>query len=333
MSLPLPELVPLRSLGIETPLLLFHRNGLVSRWNLSSGVQQVVPGPEFIRISGVYLSPDGRWVTYYGKTKRDAVQYWLYDKKSGDNRQYREIKDDKQRGGIPCFSPDGRWIVVADNPDGTVSRPPGAIPVHLFDTDSLSDRSLGDPAGQSPAGINASLHAYWRINSRELFLLRISNAPEQRRYFSIEPGSSSFEEIEGRFDRSTRETEFLRDGIPVEHTSSWWQGTQASQIGEDVRSPEGSWAAIAKVNPQEIYELIALSTNGQLRNVHRGMDWRKAEPRPGAGVIMNQIEIKGWLDPHNFVYWEGGDTFVYNVKLDRAAELFMGAQHPGNYCW
>jgi len=110
MSLPLAELVPLQSLAIETPVLLFYRNGLVSKWNLSSGIQQVVPNLEFVRHPSVHLSPEGRWVTYYGETIQGAVQYWLYDKLSGANRQYREITDTKQRGGIPSFSPDGKWI-------------------------------------------------------------------------------------------------------------------------------------------------------------------------------------------------------------------------------
>ncbi|UUZ46945.1 hypothetical protein LP420_25170 [Massilia sp. B-10] len=86
---------------------------------------------------------DGRWISYSGvQQKKGKTQYWLFDRKTKTDRLVFEHP--AWGGGMPSFSPDGRYLSIDANYDTRWGNTSGAG-MYLFDTATSSMVSVKLP--------------------------------------------------------------------------------------------------------------------------------------------------------------------------------------------
>jgi hypothetical protein len=313
--------VALASMVIKTPLYVIQRDGKFSKVELDPHRTTLISDHGFDSMPTMRPSADGRWVSYSGVLReRDKTQYWLYDRQ--DNTDRLILEHPAWGGGIPDFSPDGRYLAIAASYDsrwGSI----GNAGVYLFDTATSSMQSVEVPMTIAPR--NAWASTTWSKDGNELLIMVRSMAvTDQREYFSYRVATKRLEKLSGYYNSSIHEDVFKRQRkeIPLFPAVS-----PRSNLGQtSAVSPDGQWRAyLGKEKADGTYPLNVVGKDRVIRQAALG----RYEHCMG-----KTIYITGWLDDHHLAYRVSAlSYFVYDAQSGRTAELFGDHVGPSQFTW
>lgn len=302
--------VPLASMFIKTPLYVMQDSGKFSKVDPSKRNSTLISDHGFYVEPSLRPSRDGRWMSYSGVLKGfDKTQYWLYDRQSNADRLI--LEHPAWGGGIPQFSPDGRYLIIEANYDSRWGSVSGAG-LYIVDTTTSSMLSVKLPT--TIATTDAWAMTTWSQDGNELLIMvRGMAVTNKREYYAYRPTTKHVEKISGYYDSTTHNDVFRRRGrkIPL-----YEEVLPRSQVGlVSVFSPDGKWHAyLDEEKADGTYPLNVAGKDGVIK---------KAALGHYENCAGKTIYITGWLDEHHLVYRDSSsDYFVFDAETGNTAALF-----------
>lgn len=271
-------------------------------------------------------SADGRLLAYSGSLKRGyrenlgnhtTDQLWLYDLATGRNELVLESPAWSLAGVKASFSPDARWLATTVDPD---SRHPkfkrhGLV---LIDTQSGRRKHLGYPPGTDKANGVFSDAVWQKTGGNVLFTV---GTARKRRYFSVNPASGEFTQIEGYYDRTKYEHVYVSHGKSLAQQTEYSPQSRLGYSASRTTGRSGSWEA---------------TIDGQYRLWLRGGSGPRKLLGSGAyeqcaGVT---IAIKGWIGNGDYLIYSISEVpYIADTKTLRRKPLKLGPIGVLNYFW
>lgn len=313
--------VPLSAMRSKTPLYMMDAAGRLIKLDLTSGKRTILSDHGFGSAPALRASSDGRWLSYSGELKTgNKKQYWLYDRSSDSERLVYEHP--AWGGGIPAFSPDGRYLAISASYDsrwGSASR----AGMFVFDTATARMVTVKLPVAIPVQDMWASPD--WSQDGKTLLILvRDMSSDAGFIYVGFDPVSGRIEKLSGQYDKKAYRHDFKRgatvipvaeEGVPrsdVAHQSAWSPGRQwhAYFDGRQDSRP---------------YQLVVASRAGVVKPVAVG-GYSQCE-----GYTLS---ITGWLDERHLVYRSGMMTFyVFDAETGKTAHLAGDDDTLASFTW
>lgn len=286
-----------------------HTSTRISNHGFDSGIPTVRP------------SFDGRWISYSGvQQKKGKTQYWLFDRKTKTDRLVFEHP--AWGGGMPSFSPDGRYLSIDANYDTRWGNTSGAG-MYLFDTATSSMVSVKLPTAIDQRVLWGSTN--WSKDGRELLIqIRAMNTSNSSEYYSYRPATKRIEKITGFYNSAMHEHVFTRRSKEISLFGEVLPRSSPGSTSE--RSPDGKWhALLSEEKADGSYSLNIVSKNGEVKAVAIG---------GSENCIGKTVYIIGWLDDRHLVYRSRGvDYLVFDVVTGATADLFVEKDGPTEFTW
>lgn len=301
--------VPLSTMHSGTPLYVMEGAGRLIKLDLNSGKTTILSDHGFHSAPTLRASADGRWLSYSGELKTgNKQQYWLFDRSNNSERLVYEHP--AWGGGIPAFSPDGRYLAIGANYD---SRWDSASRAGLFVFDTATARliSVKLPVTMSVKETWAS-PAWSQDGETLLILARDMSGDAGFIYLGFHPASGHIDKLSGQYDSQAYRHDFKRGAtvIPVADDS-----VPRSEIAhESAWSPGGQWHAyFDQRQDSQPYRLVIADKAGVVKPVAVG-HYNQCE-----GYT---LDITGWLDERHLVYRSGMMRFyVFDTATGTTAHL------------
>ncbi|HEY9109614.1 MAG TPA: hypothetical protein VIN58_23310, partial [Roseateles sp.] len=304
-------LARLDDMGISQPLIVFVANGRLVKRDLITGAETVLSDHGFESAPSVVRSADGRWLSYSGMLRDGRrEQYWLYDLQTSRDRLVLETP--AWGGGIPAFSPDGRWLAVAANYD---SRWPDAesAGVYVADTATMVVKRLSSTDQMTVEAVWTSLE--WAADGSRLLLMTrdMRDGQRPREYRSWVPGNAKAVAMQGRWAESAAglgsNEWLLNDAVVPVFEQRQLQGQSGLQPSP---SPDGAWTV----------KVVERDGEGALEFTDRAGKVSRADVGPYDMCEGYSISVLGWLDAGHLVYRKPGSvTQVVEPATGRVAPL------------
>ena len=313
--------VPIASMHIKTPLYVIQDRGKFSKVDMDKHASTTISEHGFYSEPTLMPSADGRWMSYSGVLKGfTKTQYWLYD--VHNNAERLILEHPAWGGGIPEFSPDGRYLVIAANYDSRWDSVRGTG-LYLFDTTTSSMLSVKLPTTISTK--DAWTSPTWSKDGKELLMMvRAMSVSDKREYYSYCPAAQRIEKINGYYDSTKHEDVFQRRRREI---VLFEKILPRSQVGQtSAFSSDGKWRAyLGEESADGTYPLNVAGKDGVVKKVALG----HYENCGG-----KTIYITGWLDENHFVYRHNPlSYFVVDAATGKTAELFGEKESSYIFTW
>jgi hypothetical protein len=313
--------VPLASMHIKTPLYVIQDRGKFSKVDMDKHTSTTISEHGFYSEPALRPSADGRWMSYSGVLKGfTKTQYWLYDVHNNADRLI--LEHPAWGGGIPQFSPDGKYLVIAASYDRRWDSVSGAG-LYLFDTTTSSMLPVKLPTTISSK--DAWTSPTWSDDGEELLIMvRAVSVSDKREYYSYRPATKRIERITGHYDSTKHEDVFQRRRREI---ALFKEILPRSQTGHaSAFSPDRKWHAyLGEENADGTYPLNVAGKDGVVKKVALG----HYENCGG-----KTIDITGWLDENHLVYHHNPlSYFVVDAATGKTAELFDEKESSYIFTW
>lgn len=278
----------------------FEGKGQFFKTNLGSNKTEIITSHKFDDAPEVIVSPDKRYVTYWGHLGDGQSPTYLYDLKLHTERTLPRPDGDD---AWPVFSPNSDMLLLDVN-DSKVMK------LFLFDIASSQIKELPFPGGpiDDPSPY---FTGFWSMDGKSIYVAAGVRKKDPD-YYRYDIASAKYVAISGHLVNDGRIAVFAENGQEIKTYDLFGPCAVQSKCGDwSLQSPDGT--LVASVDYEKDHGLWVTGKGTKPLLIEKGGydqcegDW---------------VHPQGWIDESYLVYRLHSTPYIYDLNTGKRSILF-----------
>ena len=278
----------------------FMGKGQFFKTKFGSNKVDVITAHQFDDAPEVIVSPDRRYVAYWGGLGDGQSPTYLYDLKLNTERTIPQPDGHNAR---PAFSPNSDMLLL----DVTNAK---LMKLYLFDIASAQVMEVPYPedAGDDPSPY---FTGFWSLDGKSIYVAAKVGKKDPD-FYRYDVTSGKYTAIAGHFINDSRIAIFIENGQEIKTLDLFGPCEVQSMCGDwSIKSPDGTM--VASVNYAKDHGLWVTGKDAKPILVDKG----------GYDVCEGDwVHLHGWLDNRYLIYGLHEVPYIYDLKSGKKSILF-----------